>query len=141
MTNHPYKAFHQHMEKYYQDKAYRLDEKNVITVLADIVEFLVCVPDHKGRMHQHFYINIKELLSGHEEMIDTKLTFVSVYYGNEEGLKEPVPNIEPGKSIVIKGKYIPASKAYKTEDNPGFAVLHFTHHPLGYIEYEGKHYE
>ena len=25
--------------------------------------------------------------------------------------------------------------AYPTQDNPGLAVLHFTHHPAGFVEY------
>jgi hypothetical protein len=69
------------------------------------------------------------------------MVFVAARYGDAEGFREPVPNLTPGEPITIKGKFIPAWKAYKTADNPGYPVLHFTHHPLGYIIYGGVKYE
>ncbi|MEH1790834.1 MAG: hypothetical protein V7L23_36025 [Nostoc sp.] len=39
-----------------------------------------------------------------------------------------------GELARMQDEYIDASIAYATEDNPGLSVLHFTHHPVGFVE-------
>ena len=122
-----------------EDHAEPLD--HILTVSAVIADPCYCAPDLKGNLHQHFFVNIKEILEGDKNLVDNNTVFVAVHYGDEEGLKEPLPGIEPGKPIIIRGKFVRAADAYKTVDNPGYPVLHFTHHPIGYIEYDGVRYE
>ena len=138
--------FHRYIEKYYRQKDRSRqkhdDNHNVVTVSAVVsTEFIHCQPDLKGTLHQHFYVYIKELLEGDKNLIDLTTVFVAVHYGDEESIAEPIPGLVPGRPITIRGKFVPASEAYKSEDNPGYPVLHFTHHPVGYILYEGKRYE
>lgn len=116
--------------------------ENIITVSAVVAEdFLHCLPDLEGKMHQHFYIRIKEVLEGDRRIVDAKTVFVAVHYGDEEGLPEPIPCLTPGEPIIIRGQFIPAAEAYQTDDNPCFPVLHYTHHPVGYVIYDGVKYE
>lgn len=140
------KAAHKHIDKYYaaigRSRREHTDSHNVVTVSATVTpEFIHVLPDLKGTMHQHFYISINEVLEGDKKLIDNNTVFVAVHYGDEDGLKDPVPNLQPGRPIVIKGKFVPTSQAYRSDDNPGYPVLHYTHHPIGYIVYEGTTYE
>jgi hypothetical protein len=45
-----------------------------------------------------------------------------------------------GSSIQIKGEFIPEDEAYKTPENCCYAVIHFTHDPVGYVYYNGVYY-
>lgn len=139
-------SIHHHIEKYYQGQGKsdrkELDLHNVITVSARVAdEFIHCSPDLKGIEHQHFYIYIEEILEGDATLVDNTTVFVAVHYGDPDGIAAPVPNLVPGQPIVARGKFVPARQAYKTQDNPGYPVLHFTHHPIGYIIYDGVKYE
>lgn len=127
-------SFHRYIDRYY-------DLTHVITVSATIADdFIHSMRDHKGALHQHFFIDIENVLDGGENPVEKKV-FVAARYGDKSGLKEPVRDLAPGNPIVLRGKYIPTDEAYKTGDNPGFPVLHFTHHPVGYIIYNGVKYE
>lgn len=135
---------HKYIEKYHKLLKSRkgLPPKNVITVSAEIMDnFIVCMADHRGALHQHFFVNLIDVTEGDKTIVENKPVFVATRYGDKAGLKEPVPNLEPGNSIIIRGVYIPSDKAYKSGDNPGFPVLHFTHKPLGFIVYGGVTYE
>ena len=52
-------------------------------------------------------------------------------------------NLRPGQPIELQGEYVDSGHAYPTQDNDGhppLSVLHFTHHPVGYVIYDGQHY-
>lgn len=139
-------SFHEHIQKYYINKGRVRDNHddlhNVLTVSAIVCpNFIHCLPDHKGAMHQHFYINITKVLEGDESLVDNNTVFVAVHYGDSQGIREEIPGLTAGQPIDIKGKFIPAAKAYRTDDNPCFPVLHFTHHPVGYVIYNEIRYE
>jgi hypothetical protein len=71
----------------------------------------------------------------------TNEAFVAIRYGDREGLASPIPGLEAGKSIELQGEYIDLNHAYPTIGNPGDPVIHFTHHPVGFIVYQGYRYE
>ncbi|MDL2409460.1 hypothetical protein PY650_28270 [Rhizobium calliandrae] len=79
--------------------------------------------NHHGANHQHFTV-----------LIETVLEF--------EGLDHEIADLQEGRPIELQGEYIESGDAYPTEDNrdPVLPVLHFTHHPVGYVLYEGVHY-
>jgi len=60
--------------------------------------------------------------------------FVAIRFGDNEGLVDPVP-FQEGKMTRMQGEYIDSADAYPTDDNPGLSVLHFTHHPAGFVEF------
>jgi hypothetical protein len=65
-----------------------------------------------------------------------------VRFGDNEGLDHEIDGLASGHPIEVQGEYIDLGPAYPTEDNtnPVLPVLHFTHHPVGYMLYEGEYY-
>jgi hypothetical protein len=102
-------------------------------------------PDnHHGANHQHLVIKIDKVLKfdgGTQDLAGTEV-FVAVRFGDNEGLAEEIPGLRAGQPIEAQGEYIPEASAYPTEDNsnPVLPVLHFTHHPVGYVRYAGQYY-
>ena len=66
--------------------------------------------------------------------------FVAIRFGDHMGLKSQIPDLAEGQPIEMQGEYIDANHAYPSTGNPGDAVLHFTHHPVGYVLYHGQKY-
>ncbi|MGV1756985.1 hypothetical protein ACQZ6F_04130 [Rhizobium sp. A22-96] len=102
-------------------------------------------PDnHHGANHQHFTVTISAVLKfdGGDEDINGQTVFVAVRFGDDEGLDHEIPDLKAGEPIELQGEYIPIASAYPTDDNsnPVLPVLHFTHHPVGYVMYKGVHY-
>ncbi|HEY1995936.1 hypothetical protein [Paraburkholderia sp.] len=100
--------------------------------------------NHHGANHQQFVIKIDKVVKfegGTENLVGT-LVFVAVRFGDDEGLAHEIPNLQAGQPIEAQGEYIPDAQAYPTQDNqnPVLAVLHFTHHPVGYVLYQGQYY-
>jgi hypothetical protein len=78
---------------------------------------------------------------GTQSLVGTEV-FVAVRFGDNEGLAEEIPGLQAGQPIEVQGEYIPEANAYPTDDNssPVLPVLHFTHHPVGYVRYAGQYY-
>ncbi|CAH2903017.1 MAG: unnamed protein product [uncultured Paraburkholderia sp.] len=102
-------------------------------------------PDnHHGANHQHMVIKIDKVLKfegGTQNLVGIEV-FVAVRFGDNEGLSEEIPGLQAGQPIEVQGEYIPEASAYPTDDNsdPVLPVLHFTHHPVGYVRYAGQYY-
>jgi hypothetical protein len=104
--------------------------------------------NHHGADHQHFTIKIEEVidLKAAPFAPDTlvgQFVFIAVRFGDGMGLQNPIPGLSEDTPIEIQGEYISAAEAYPTEDNdsqPPLPVLHFTHHPMGFLVYGGQKY-
>ncbi|CAD6549753.1 hypothetical protein LMG28727_05031 [Paraburkholderia kirstenboschensis] len=102
-------------------------------------------PDnHHGANHQHLIVKIDQVLKfdgGTQNLVGTEV-FVAIRFGDNEGLSEEIPGLQAGQPIEVQGEYIPEASAYPTDDNsdPVLPVLHFTHHPVGYVRYAGQYY-
>ncbi len=99
---------------------------------------------HNGANHQHFIITIDKVLKfegGTQKLVGTAV-FVAVRFGDNEGLAQEIPGLKTGQPIEVQGEYIAEASAYPTQDNrdPVLPVLHFTHHPIGYVKYDGQYY-
>ena len=121
----------------------------VVVVEATIVKY-EGIKQSQGAEHQHFLIHIDVL----EEVLGAPISlvkvskdqqqadaFIAVRFGDSMGLHEPIPGLKDGTKLVVRGEYIDESKAYPSPDNPGLAVIHFTHHPVGFIEVGDKQYD
>jgi hypothetical protein len=99
--------------------------------------------DPKGGTHQHFLVNQIQVIDiqGAERSLVTDEAFCAIRYGDTLGLKQPIPGLAEGEKIELKGEYIDKNHALKGIGNPGDPVIHFTHHPVGFVNYQGKHYE
>jgi hypothetical protein len=98
---------------------------------------------HNNANHQHFVIWIDKVLKfeGTQNLVGTEV-FVAVRFGDSEGLAHEIPGLQAGQPIEAQGEYISDASAYPTQDNsnPVLPVLHFTHHPVGYVKYQGQTY-
>lgn len=96
-----------------------------------------------GAHHHHLLLNQIQVLkvwNGTQfEVAET--AFVAIRYGDSEGLPGPIPDLAPGQPIVLQGRYIPKNRAYPSRGNPGDSVLDETHHPFGFVLYNGQIYD
>jgi hypothetical protein len=104
--------------------------------------------NHHGANHQHFTVKAEEIVALEgaqfsEPDITGQTLFVAVRFGDTDGLDSEIPDLREQTPIEIQGEYIKDSDAYPTQDNEGankLPVLHFTHHPVGFVRYEGQYY-
>lgn len=109
----------------------------LIRVVGKIEKLYPSPDNHNGANHEHLILNdIKvEYSEGLPEGFSVSSEiFVAIRFGDQEGLVDPVPFVE-GKMTRMQGEYIDSSEAYPTNDNPGLSVLHFTHHPVGFVQF------
>lgn len=95
-----------------------------------------------GAHHHHLLIDeiqVEKVWNGSQTSVDGT-AFVAIRYGDSLGLPAPISGLASGQSIELQGRYIPRDQAYPSRANPGDAVLDETHHPFGYVVYEGEMY-
>ena len=115
------------------------------TRVADVVEVQAKIEQFFGDQHEHyqFYVNITKIETmSNDQEIDADMdqclknnskVFLAVRYGDNEGLSQPIhEKLEPGVMLHLQGQWITAEKAY-AHDGEKTSVLHFTHHPVGFI--------
>lgn len=99
--------------------------------------------DVHGVAHYHLLVNQIQVLSiegGDASMVSDE-AFCAIRYGDSEGISKPIPGLKAGNPIELQGEYIDKNHIYPTVGNPGDPVIHFTHHPVGFVVYEGQRYE
>lgn len=109
----------------------------LIRIVATIEKLYPYSSHHHGANHQHLIVNnIKvEYSEGLPPGMEvSQEIFVAVRFGDHVGLVDPVPFVE-GKMTRLQGEYIDSADAYSTPENPGLSVLHFTHHPAGFVDF------
>jgi hypothetical protein len=107
-----------------------------ITVTATVVQVLP--DDTNGAKHQRMYVHIDRILDNpkHIPVDKNQNVFVAIRYGDKDGLQHRLSQLDHGKGIhlELKGMYVP-----KQGDNR--PVLHFTHHPTGYVKVGDQVYQ
>jgi endonuclease G, mitochondrial len=111
----------------------------------DVVEVEATIVKSNGDEHEHyqFYVNVTKQVTQSDDAevnqdiancIEHKLeVFLAVRYGDNEGLSQPIKSGDNvGDQLHIKGQWIPAERAH-AQDGEKVSVLHFTHHPVGFI--------
>jgi hypothetical protein len=86
--------------------------------------------------HQYALISNVRRVSGSVSVPSTIFASIRI---DERGTDGVLP-LRVGSSIQIKGEFIPEDEAYKTPENCCYAVIHFTHDPVGYVYYNGVYY-
>ncbi|GIM47292.1 hypothetical protein DNHGIG_28410 [Collibacillus ludicampi] len=96
-----------------------------------------------GVAHHHLLINNIEVITihGEDESNVSDEAFVAIRYGDNMGLSGPIEGLEEGQEIELQGEYIDKNHVYESIGNPGDPVIHFTHHPVGFVIYKGIRYE
>ncbi|WP_018132241.1 hypothetical protein [Effusibacillus pohliae] len=97
----------------------------------------------QGVAHHHLLIHqtaVFDVRGGDPSIVKDEI-FCSIRYGDSWGLNGPIPDLQAGQVIELQGEYIDKNHAYPSVGNPGDPVLHFTHHPVGFVIYQGVRYE
>lgn len=92
--------------------------------------------DHDGAEHQHIWIDQLQPLDDGEPYDGDVFVAIRV---TEGGIGRDIP-FQQGTPVEMQGMFIPADQAYPGQDNKDLPVLHYTHHPVGFVIYEGKKY-
>ncbi|WP_090799401.1 hypothetical protein [Paenibacillus sp. GP183] len=94
-------------------------------------------------MHQHLLVNqiVVIEIRGAETSLVSDEAFVAIRYGDAEGIPGRIAGFAEGQPIELQGEYIDVNHAHKGVGNPGDSVIHFTHHPIGFVLYQGVRYE
>ncbi|GIM47053.1 hypothetical protein DNHGIG_26020 [Collibacillus ludicampi] len=138
--HHGHTMADKHMEHHNHPISLRGPKVHVKAVIKKVEDDV----NHHGVGHMHFLIGDLELISieGADPSIVWKdEAFCAVRYGDQMGLSERIEGLKEGEPIEMQGEYIDKNHAYHTIGNPGDPVLHFTHHPVGFVIYGGKRYE
>ncbi len=96
--------------------------------------------DANGGQHYRLRIVVLEALAVTSEVAadvaDCVLTkrevFLAIRFGDPMGVQTPIPGLEPGAKLHLKGEWITRDKALE-HGGERLSVLHFTHHPIGYV--------
>jgi hypothetical protein len=114
-----------------------------VTVHGVITEIDPETRNHNGGRHQIFSVQIDRVIR-HTASAPVKVgqtVNVAIRFGDGQGLPDPVPGLALGEPITLCGAYVKFEAAYPEEDGDRHAVIHYTHHPIGWVEYKGVHYE
>ena len=96
--------------------------------------------DSQGGQHYRLQIIIasvtkvdKAVQGDVEDCILTKRkVFVAIRFGDALGIQDPIEGLKVNAALHLKGEWITREKA-QNHGGEKMSVLHFTHHPLGFI--------
>lgn len=113
-------------------------ERNVVEVSGTI---RVREPDDvDGDRHHRLRVTMCDVLVSDPD-VDTDLSahlasgedvFVAIRFGDRMGILHPVPGLDAGRVVHLRGEWIPAAVA-REHGGEHLSVLHFTHHPIGFV--------
>lgn len=112
-------------------------ERNIVEVDATIN---VREPDDvDGDRHHRLRVRIDKVEQGDPDVdADIKRNvdnhsdvFVAIRFGDRMGILKPIPGLDPGVKLRLKGEWIPREQA-QNHGGEKMSVLHFTHHPIGF---------
>lgn len=91
-------------------------------------------------LHVQMLITIEEVLKGNAAVADdvqrvltnNEDVFLAVRVGDSMGITKPIVGLVAGVGLKVQGEWIPKDKAF-AHGGEKMSVLHFTHHPLGFI--------
>jgi hypothetical protein len=87
--------------------------------------------DLDGAEHLKFIVNDVQSMDGQKHNL--KEVFCAVRFGDSFGILTPF-QIEEGTEIELKGELV---RDQEKKDE----VLHYTHHPVGFVIYNGQEYK
>jgi len=104
--------------------------------------------DSNGGRHYRLRITLSEIVTNHDEvkadvqrcLDQNKRVFVAIRFGDSQGVTTAVTGIDVNDAVQLKGEWIPASKA-RSNGGERVSVLHFTHHPCGFIQTEDGRFQ
>lgn len=101
--------------------------------------------DVDGDRHYRLLVTIAEIIESdpdvdadlHNNLADKSDVFVAIRYGDRMGIMEPIEGLDEGANVHLRGEWITKERA-KEHGGRVLSVLHFTHHPIGFVCTEEK---
>jgi len=118
-----------------------IKNKDVVEVISISKKHNPDEPGAGGEIHYQIIVELTEIKSTYPDieadmnrcLQDKAPVFVAVRYGDKMGISQPIQQgLDEGNVLHIKGVWIPEDKAY-SHGGEKMSVLHFTHHPVGFI--------
>jgi endonuclease G, mitochondrial len=117
-----------------------VQQRNVVEVNATITVKEPDDNDPGGGKHHRFIVHVVKILTSdpdvatdlNKSLTDALDVFVAVRIGDSLGIAKPIPGLKAKLALHLKGEWIPKAKA-QAHGGRKMSVLHFTHHPLGFI--------
>lgn len=114
-------------------------QRDIVEVSAKVAQYLGINSSGNDR-HQHVLLTLSEILQGDPDVASDmtrviqqqERVFLSIRFGDRMGLSSPVPGLNPGADLRLRGEWIPRDRAY-AHGGERMSVLHFTHHPVGHV--------
>ncbi|PSB56061.1 DNA/RNA non-specific endonuclease [Chamaesiphon polymorphus] len=114
-------------------------ERDVVEIAVTVVEYLG-IDNHGGDRHQQAILNVTKAIEGDPDVENdlkrvingSERVFLSVRFGDRLGLPTSVPGIENGSKLRVRGEWITQERAY-AHGGEKLSVIHFTHHPIGFV--------
>ena len=96
--------------------------------------------DAAGGRHYHLIVQIlsadhpdSRVQADIQDCIATRrAVFVAIRFGDNLGIQVPVQGLTDGAALHLKGEWITRDQA-QSHGGEKLSVLHFTHHPIGFI--------
>jgi hypothetical protein len=96
--------------------------------------------DVSGDKHYHLRIVVTKIIVDDpdvsKDLKDAKAkareVFVAIRFGDSMGVQEEIKGLKAGAALKLKGEWITKEKAL-AHGGEKMSVLHFTHHPLGFV--------
>jgi endonuclease G len=118
----------------------RLNERAIVKVEGTIVELKGKAPTSKTTGHYLMQVLITKVISKDSRVspdVDDaykqqRLILVATRYGDKMGIMEPINELASGSDLSVQGEWITADQSV-LHGGAEMSVLHFTHHPIGFI--------
>lgn len=96
--------------------------------------------DNNGGKHYRLRIAVTKIVKDDpdvsKDVKNAKATgrdvFVAIRFGDSMGIQETIKGMNAGAALKLKGEWITKEKA-RAHGGEKMSVLHFTHHPLGFV--------
>jgi len=127
-------------EKVKKIKKIQQKQRDVIEINAILAVKEPDDSDPAGGRHVRLRVKVKKIVKNDpdvkKDVDDAKATardvFVAIRIGDAQGIQEKINGLKTGAELHLKGEWITREKA-QAHGGEKMSVLHFTHHPLGFI--------
>lgn len=114
-------------------------ERDVVEIEALVAQYLG-IDNNGGDHHQHVMLTVTRSIEGDIDVNDDiqrvianqEEVFLSIRFGDRLGLPRSVPGVQNGSMLRLRGEWITRDRAY-AHGGERMSVLHFTHHPIGFV--------